>query len=911
VQITEKKIVLFSDGTGNSSAKAEKTNVWRAFQALDQLHPDQIAKYDDGVGTSSNKYLALLGGAFGWGLKRNVIDLYKFICVNYRPKDEIYGFGFSRGAFTIRVLVDLITSEGLVSFQSAEELDRHSRGAYRRYRVAHFPSRSPIVGVMRLLRDGLLALRDRILGFKSYQAVRDATAAAGRAEIPIRFVGLWDTVEAYGMPVRSLKRAISLALWPMLTGDRRLAPNVRRACHALSLDDERATFHPLLWDETAEAQMVQDGRVPKGRITQVWFAGVHSNVGGGYPEDQLSLIPLEWMFAEAVGNGLRFDLNALAGNRVSMSPYARLYDSRAGWASYYAYAPRRIYVRRDPTAPIGSVPPQFILPIVHGSVIMRMAYGTDRYSPISLPHEFWVLAPDGALLPMEGAPLSLRLDATKTQKAGVAPDWVVSDTIAKSRAVLQAGIDALSRPSRDLIRQVWDLVFWRQVLYVLTMFVSALLLLYPLIMNAFPDVLGRTTVASNAPVFAQGLAQSLRQPISQLLPSYLKPWVGAIEHRPIEAGILIALLVALMAGSRILQQRIHDTASSAWRSGRGPTPVRRSAMTYQWGRSLLAALLAFAAGAAIAWSAHAQSLAKGLGGSAAVALVLLLFTLTGHRIVTFRQPKPVRDSTAIPSVRDTNSLTLALALARILRYDRRLRLLYWGTTQAVLPGLFVVAILWVAACLANAICYSLYDAAGAFCIASPASELTTSVGEAVTHVNINEPCQDTGYRVALGQRYRVTVTADKAWFDHEIETDVHGFGANDLIHVTAVLLKRHWSAPWFRPFVRVGAEGAEEYAVAPDVEAQAPAYPICRPALGQNKTSHSDPINDNQARSCNEQAPIARERRSVSMVFTAHSKGPLYFYVNDAALGWPRGFGRFYRNNVGTAEIDIDPIQVP
>src|SRR5580704_16016701 len=132
VQITEKKIVLFSDGTGNSSAKAEKTNVWRAFQALDQLHPDQIAKYDDGVGTSSNKYLALLGGAFGWGLKRNVIDLYKFICVNYRPKDEIYGFGFSRGAFTIRVLVDLITSEGLVSFQSAEELDRHSRGAYRR-----------------------------------------------------------------------------------------------------------------------------------------------------------------------------------------------------------------------------------------------------------------------------------------------------------------------------------------------------------------------------------------------------------------------------------------------------------------------------------------------------------------------------------------------------------------------------------------------------------------------------------------------------------------------------------------------------------------------------------------------------------------------------------------------------------
>ena len=72
-----KRIVLFSDGTGNSSAKSEKTNVWRLFQALDQKEPSQIAYYDDGVGTSSNKYLAMLGGVFGWGLKRNVINLYK------------------------------------------------------------------------------------------------------------------------------------------------------------------------------------------------------------------------------------------------------------------------------------------------------------------------------------------------------------------------------------------------------------------------------------------------------------------------------------------------------------------------------------------------------------------------------------------------------------------------------------------------------------------------------------------------------------------------------------------------------------------------------------------------------------------------------------------------------------------
>src|SRR4051812_15146039 len=140
------KIVLFSDGTGNSSAKAEKTNVWRMFQALDQRRSDVRAMYDDGVGTSRNKYLAALGGVFGWGLKRNVIHLYKFACRNHQnDKDEIYGFGFSRGAFTIRVLVGLIVEEGLVTFRSEDELDRNARAAYRHYRSKRFPSWSPIV----------------------------------------------------------------------------------------------------------------------------------------------------------------------------------------------------------------------------------------------------------------------------------------------------------------------------------------------------------------------------------------------------------------------------------------------------------------------------------------------------------------------------------------------------------------------------------------------------------------------------------------------------------------------------------------------------------------------------------------------------------------------------------------------
>jgi uncharacterized protein (DUF2235 family) len=152
-----RKIILLSDGTGNSASKVWRTNVWRTFESLDLSNSSQVAFYDDGVGTSSFKPLAILGGAFGYGLKRNVIDLYKFVCRNYRSvddyreladtepddqfeNDEIYGFGFSRGAFTIRIVVGLIANQGLVQYSTEMELDRKAIEAYRAYRTKHFHS---------------------------------------------------------------------------------------------------------------------------------------------------------------------------------------------------------------------------------------------------------------------------------------------------------------------------------------------------------------------------------------------------------------------------------------------------------------------------------------------------------------------------------------------------------------------------------------------------------------------------------------------------------------------------------------------------------------------------------------------------------------------------------------------------
>ncbi len=157
-----KRIILLSDGTGNAVKNVWRTNVWRVFEALDLAQPDQVACYADGVGTSSFKPLAILGGVFGWGLKRNVLHLYKFLCRNHESDAEIYAFGFSRGAFTIRVLAGLIAHQGIVPFKTESELDRYAKAAYRAYRAERYHSLLRIEKIGRLLRDGIVRLIDLV-----------------------------------------------------------------------------------------------------------------------------------------------------------------------------------------------------------------------------------------------------------------------------------------------------------------------------------------------------------------------------------------------------------------------------------------------------------------------------------------------------------------------------------------------------------------------------------------------------------------------------------------------------------------------------------------------------------------------------------------------------------------------------
>ena len=233
-----KKIILFADGTGNSSSSPQKTNVWRAYQALDRSETsNQIAFYDNGVGTSLFTPTAVLGLVFGWGLARNVKQIYGLLCRTYELGDEIYGFGFSRGAFTMRVAVALIANQGIIDRNLAKDdrdLDQLIAAAYRRFRRESFTP-SMLSAVVRFLRH--LFLRERVLKYchskfdsEPYDPkynIRYKYTGYLKDKPLIKFVGVWDTVDAYGLPVDELTRAWDRVVWPLTFKDRDLSPSRR------------------------------------------------------------------------------------------------------------------------------------------------------------------------------------------------------------------------------------------------------------------------------------------------------------------------------------------------------------------------------------------------------------------------------------------------------------------------------------------------------------------------------------------------------------------------------------------------------------------------------------------------------------------------------------------------------------
>ncbi len=404
-----KNIILCSDGTGNKGGHGADTNVFRLFNAVDIHDTDanaidindtnkQITFYDDGVGTSKNKYLRAIQGAFGFGFETNVVDLYEFLARNYDTGDQIFLFGFSRGAATVRGFAGLIEACGLLDrgkctddnnvvqehiFQ--ERIDE-ARNAYRKHKGE---------------KDGKTA-NTAADQFKGNMAVVDAEHAP-HGNLKIRFIGVWDTVSALGFPQdwswafqwisTALDKFID-SLFPHNFYNYQLNDNVEYVYHALAIDDERTTFHPKVWNE-------KDDNGPK-EIEQVWFAGVHSNVGGGYPRAGMSMVALDWMMERATDRGVRLNKDVHDEVRASANVDGRLYDSRSGAAIYYRYGPRDI----EDLCKDSEGNKKIKGPVkIHDSVIDRITRGTSRYAPRSIPYEIKIVhtKTDGASRTVETA----------------------------------------------------------------------------------------------------------------------------------------------------------------------------------------------------------------------------------------------------------------------------------------------------------------------------------------------------------------------------------------------------------------------------------------------------------------------------------------------------------------------------
>jgi uncharacterized protein (DUF2235 family) len=369
-----KNIVLCSDGTGNTAIKARGTNVFKLYEAVDiqghkndQAVTPQVAFYDDGVGTSRLAPLKLIGGAFGYGFAKNVKEMYTELVHVYEPGDHLFLFGFSRGGYTVRALSGLIQYCGILDIKKVS----HDRLKQRVNECWTVFRREAFQRVTETVRRQNQPSSDMV---KQDRARREAVGAIIHDEhvpdgaVTIDFVGVWDTVGAVGMPFEELRDLFNW-IYPMRFTELTPSSRIKRACHALSIDDDRRTFYPELWNEKG---------IPAGQVDQVWFPGVHSNVGGGYVKHGMSLVALDWMMAEAERCGLRFIGRDREYVHTHQDVHDELYDARAGLGVYYRWEPRNI-VKLCRAHNIAS-------PKIHISVFERIAQGTGSYAPLNLPH---------------------------------------------------------------------------------------------------------------------------------------------------------------------------------------------------------------------------------------------------------------------------------------------------------------------------------------------------------------------------------------------------------------------------------------------------------------------------------------------------------------------------------------------
>jgi uncharacterized protein (DUF2235 family) len=346
-----KRIAYCADGTWDSSSN--NSNVYRLFKSI-LTTADQVAYYDDGVGADGLPLEKLVGGAFGTGLFQKIKDGYSKISQVYEADDELFVFGFSRGAYTARSLAGMIAICGLPTKDFDDNLVETAFQAYRN-------------------KDQRTQLLSTLGKYGMYDA-------------KLTMVGVWDTVGALGIP------AVFGAVSPLIYGflDTSLHPDVLNAYHALAIDERRAAFPPTLWTSQNPGQTLE----------QVWFCGVHSDVGGGYAADAdgtaLSDLTLGWMIDKASDLGLVIDPGVESKYSIPLDPEDALDQLHESWNPLWGF-PRRRTITGSAT--------------LSNSVLVRCE--TDAsYRPQNLQFSNGTLAGQYAMAPVVSVPAALTAAAS-------------------------------------------------------------------------------------------------------------------------------------------------------------------------------------------------------------------------------------------------------------------------------------------------------------------------------------------------------------------------------------------------------------------------------------------------------------------------------------------------------------------
>lgn len=308
--VAVKNVVLCCDGTANEFS-SDRTNVIKLFSTLIQDPATQTIYYHPGLGTMeppgaltrpARWITRVLGQAIGYGLSADIRDAYAFLMKNFEAGDRIFMFGFSRGAYTVRAVASLLHMYGLIP-----------------------AGNEPLIPYAIRMLSAINKSRDNKDRAQYFQLAEEFKATFGRLrECKPWFLGVWDTVGSVGWIENPLHLPYTAS-----------NPDIQYGRHAIAIDERRAFFRTNLWRPAKNAA----ANGPRD-LKQVWFPGVHCDVGGGYPEGEsgLSKIALKWMLDEAVAAGLAVDkakvqivLGTAGGAYVKPDPTARMHESLTGY----------------------------------------------------------------------------------------------------------------------------------------------------------------------------------------------------------------------------------------------------------------------------------------------------------------------------------------------------------------------------------------------------------------------------------------------------------------------------------------------------------------------------------------------------------------------------------------------------